>query len=475
MEKQFEHEWQTQLDDGSTIFRTCAWSPPGCHPTSCGVEITVKDGKIVHVEGDESQPITNGRLCPRCLALKDYTYHEDRIVHPMKRAKEFRGQSDKWERTTWEEAYDIIEEQVGIIKEKYGAESIAVYGGTGREASMFYWPIAYSVLGTPNVVYPLSGVSCYGPRQMTAAFILGAGYPEIDYAAYFPERFDNPEFELPKYVVCWGKMPLYSNGDGLFGHALIDMMKMGTRFICIDPRITWLGAQPGNLTVQLRPGTDTALALALINTIVEEGLYDLVLWLRRAFRSRCRVSSRARCGYLRSGRRAHPHRGTPDLHQPPGFNRLGPRGRPEPQRHHGRPGDPLHRGNHRKHRRARGPHLRRTLYQYGRLVRQLDDVPAAGACREEAGQQDLPGVPRSQRHLPVRRNPGHARKRQALRAAHGVDQLDELPVTVLFGTARALVQRIEGHGLHGRAGHVHEPDHPGSGRHLPALAYVRRA
>jgi len=274
MEKQFEHEWQTQLDDGSTIFRTCAWSPPGCHPTSCGVEITVKDGKIVHVEGDESQPITNGRLCPRCLALKDYTYHEDRIVHPMKRAKEFRGQSDKWERTTWEEAYDIIEKQVGIIKEKYGAESIAVYGGTGREASMFYWPIAYSVLGTPNVVYPLSGVSCYGPRQMTAAFILGAGYPEIDYAAYFPERFDNPEYELPKYVVCWGKMPLYSNGDGLFGHALIDMMKMGTRFICIDPRITWLGAQPGNLTVQLRPGTDTALALALIDTIIKEDLYD---------------------------------------------------------------------------------------------------------------------------------------------------------------------------------------------------------
>ena len=78
MEKQFEHEWQTQLDDGSTIFRTCAWSPPGCHPTSCGVEITVKDGKIVHVEGDESQPITNGRLCPRCLALKDYTYQEIR-------------------------------------------------------------------------------------------------------------------------------------------------------------------------------------------------------------------------------------------------------------------------------------------------------------------------------------------------------------------------------------------------------------
>ena len=100
MEKQYAHEFKTELEDGSTIFRTCAWSPPGCHPTSCGVEITVKDGRIVHVEGDESQPITNGRLCPRCLALKDYNYHEDRIMHPMKRAKEYRGQSDKWEQIT---------------------------------------------------------------------------------------------------------------------------------------------------------------------------------------------------------------------------------------------------------------------------------------------------------------------------------------------------------------------------------------
>lgn len=274
MEKQYAHEFKTELEDGSTIFRTCAWSPPGCHPTSCGVEITVKDGRIVHVEGDESQPITNGRLCPRCLALKDYNYHEDRIMHPMKRAKEYRGQSDKWEQITWDEAYDIIEEEVNKIKQTYGAEAIAVYGGTGREASMFYWPIAYSVLGTPNVVYPLSGVSCYGPRQMTAAFILGAGYPEIDYAAYSPERFADSEFEIPKYVVCWGKMPLYSNGDGLFGHALIDLMKLGTRIICIDPRYTWLGSQPGNITVPLRPGTDTALALSFINTIIEEDLYD---------------------------------------------------------------------------------------------------------------------------------------------------------------------------------------------------------
>jgi len=274
MKKQYEHDFKTALDDGSTIVRTCAWSPPGCHPTSCGVELTIKDGKLVHVEGDESQPITNGRLCPRCLALKDYTYHEDRIVYPMKRDPKYRGQGDKWERTTWDEAYETIVEKVNEIKQKHGPESIAVYGGTGREASMFYYPLAYSVLGTPNIVYPLSGVSCYGPRQVTAAFVLGAGYPEIDYAAFYPDRFDHPGYEFPKYVVCWGKMPLYSNGDGMFGHALIDLMKHGTRIICVDPRVTWLGAQPGNITVQLRPGTDTALALGFLNVIIGEDLYD---------------------------------------------------------------------------------------------------------------------------------------------------------------------------------------------------------
>ena len=62
------------------------------------------------MEGDENQPITQGRLCVRCLTLKDYLYNPSRITYPLKRAKEHRGQADKWERCTWDEALDIIEE-----------------------------------------------------------------------------------------------------------------------------------------------------------------------------------------------------------------------------------------------------------------------------------------------------------------------------------------------------------------------------
>ena len=65
--------WQWE-EDGYTVTRGCAWSAPGCHPVGCGVKFYVnKDGILEKVEGDENQPITQGRLCVRCLTLPDFT------------------------------------------------------------------------------------------------------------------------------------------------------------------------------------------------------------------------------------------------------------------------------------------------------------------------------------------------------------------------------------------------------------------
>ena len=267
-------EWKRVQDDGTTIFRTCAWSPPGEHPVGWGMELTVDaEGNLVKVEGDKEHPIYQGRLNATGLDLVEYVNHPDRIVYPMKRAREDRGKN-KWERITWDEAYDIIEKNVKEIKEKYGARSIMVHGGTGREAVMYSYPLAFSVLQTPNYCYSQSGWSCYGPRTTVADFILGAGYPEIDYAGFFEKRYDDPQYVVPDYIVCWGKAPLASNPDGLHGHALVDLMKRGTKIIFIDPRITWLGCREGNWTLQIKPQTDTCLALGLINIIIKEDLYD---------------------------------------------------------------------------------------------------------------------------------------------------------------------------------------------------------
>ena len=252
--------------------RTCAWSPPGDHPVGCGMYLTVKDGKVVDVEGDPDHPITQGRLCVRCLTLPEYMYSEKRVLSPLKRAREDRGK-DAWEPITWDEALDIIEERVSYVKENWGAESIVAFQGTGREATLYKTPLAYAALGTPNSCFPMSGDSCYGPRCSVADFILGAGYPELDYAAFFPDRYDDPRYEVPKYIVLWGKDPLFSNPDGFFGHTLIDLMKRGSRYVVVDPRVTWMAAH-ADFHLQLRPGTDAALGLGMINYLIQEDLYD---------------------------------------------------------------------------------------------------------------------------------------------------------------------------------------------------------
>ncbi len=268
-----QKEWKHPNPDGSVTVRTCAWSPPGCHPVGCGLLLTVKDGKVTHVEGDPEHPITRGSLCPRCLALKDYMYNPDRIIHPMKRDPKYRGQNDKWEQITWDEAFDMIIGKINECKEKYGPESILVMTGTGRESTQFYNLLAFMAIGTPNSCYTQSGWSCYGPRASVMGYLAGGGYPEIDYAPRYPDRYDHPGWEPPKYIMLWGKEPLKSNPDGFWGHAIIDLMQRGSKLICVDPRITWLGTR-ADMVLQLRPGTDAALALGLLNVIITEDLYD---------------------------------------------------------------------------------------------------------------------------------------------------------------------------------------------------------
>ncbi|MBP2646062.1 MAG: Acetylene hydratase [Firmicutes bacterium] len=263
-------EWKEQQNGCYTV-RTCGWSPPGDHPVGCGMKLHIKDGRLVKVEGDAEHPISQGRLCVRCLSLPEYVHHPQRITHPMKRVGE-RGEN-KWQQISWDEAWDIIVEKTNAIKKNYGAESIIVFGGTGREACLYYYPLGFASLGTPNVCYPLSGWSCYGPRCAITDYILGAGYPEIDFAGHFPDRYDNPEYKVPEYIVLWGKMPLMSNPDGFYGHSLIDMMKRGAKIISVDPRINWLSTRAAH-RLQLRPGTDTALALGLLHVIINEDLYD---------------------------------------------------------------------------------------------------------------------------------------------------------------------------------------------------------
>ncbi|MGI5901161.1 MAG: molybdopterin-containing oxidoreductase family protein [Desulfitobacteriia bacterium] len=252
------------------IVTTTAWSPgPGCHG-GCGVKLFVKDGKVVKAEGDENHPFSQGRSCPRLLAMTQYMYHPDRLTHPLKRVGS-RGEG-KFEKISWDEAFDIIEKKFNEIKEDYGPESVLFCQGTGRDVGGPISFLAYS-FGSPNwSQLGLAGQSCYTPR-LGAMMATQGDYAVLDAGQFSEKRYDDPEYELPKVIVLWAQNPMSGCPDGFFGHWIVDCMKRGSKVIVIDPRWTWFSAKADKF-LQIRPGTDGALAMAFINIIIQEELYD---------------------------------------------------------------------------------------------------------------------------------------------------------------------------------------------------------
>ena len=111
----YDKQWRTVLEDGTVITRSNTWSPPGSHPVGYGVKVVTKDGKLIRIEGDDDNPITQGRVNALNLALREYTYSPDRIIYPMKRDPADRGK-DCWERISWDEAIDIFCDKINEMK-----------------------------------------------------------------------------------------------------------------------------------------------------------------------------------------------------------------------------------------------------------------------------------------------------------------------------------------------------------------------
>ncbi|MFC1979094.1 molybdopterin-dependent oxidoreductase [Chloroflexota bacterium] len=254
---------------GLEVFRTTTWSAgPGCHG-NCGVLAYVREGRVVKVEGDPDHPWNQGRLCPRCLAMTQYMYHPDRLRQPLKRVGE-RGEG-KWEVISWEEAFDFIENKMKDIRDRYGAESIIFQQGTGRDIGGWISMLAYAY-GSPNWIFGLSGVACYTPRLMTM-WVTHGDHCVMDAAQWLTDRYENPVYKVPECTVVWGQSLGSTCPDGFFSHWIVDLMKRGSELIVIDPRFTWLASRSKHW-LQLRPGTDGALALGFLNVIISEGLYD---------------------------------------------------------------------------------------------------------------------------------------------------------------------------------------------------------
>jgi len=145
-----------------------------CHG-GCGVLVYTKDGRVAKIAGDPDCPINHGTLCSKGIASAQLAYHPDRLTYPVKRIGP-KG-SGKWERISWDEALDTIAEQILRYKEEFGAESVVMGYGTGRENEAVIYRFA-NLLGSPNVL--TAGHFCYGPRIATSIITCGTN-PIVDY------------------------------------------------------------------------------------------------------------------------------------------------------------------------------------------------------------------------------------------------------------------------------------------------------
>jgi len=221
---------------------------------TCSVLVALEDGKPVEIKGDPESPLSRGGLCKIGLASLEYLYHPDRLKHPLRRMGP-RGEG-KWQPISWDEAFSLTAEALNKVKQEYGPEAVVMVSGSAKGFMDTQLVRLANTFGTPNMA--CSDHVCHVPRMLSAEITFG----------FFPgDEYAHP----PACIVVWG-----SNRAQTRFHAyqsLVQAVNKGTKLIAIDPLETEV-TKMADLWLQVRPGSDLALALAMINVIINEGLYD---------------------------------------------------------------------------------------------------------------------------------------------------------------------------------------------------------
>lgn len=218
---------------------------------SCGAKVTVKDGRAVKIRGLESHPLNKGRLCPKGANALDVIYDPNRLKNPLKRS------NGNFVEITWEQALEEIADKLADMKKKYGPEAFGFFCGSIGVENLEMSTLVHLLrtgFGAPNF-FSVESI-CYRMRIRTRQLTFGK-YPT-----------EEPDSNL---YVLWGHNPDASDFPLKF--IMKKNLKKGARLVVIDPKRIPL-ADKADLYLQIRPGTDGALALSLMNVIIEEKLFD---------------------------------------------------------------------------------------------------------------------------------------------------------------------------------------------------------
>ena len=223
---------------------------------SCPIKIHVSHGKAVKV--DWATPgLVNA--CPRWKAQLDFIYHPDRLKYPLKRMGE-RGSGD-FERISWDEALDTVAGNLQKVKNQRGPEAVAFWVAYTKEPRPYFHRLTHA-FGSPN--YCTESSSCFTATRTAADLTYGQGFQLFNFSG-------TKLHPATKCKMIWGNS--VQNSVPLQWKSHLEAIKRGLKLIVIDPRRTEIASR-ADIHLQLRPGTDGALALGMMNIIISQNLYD---------------------------------------------------------------------------------------------------------------------------------------------------------------------------------------------------------
>jgi cysteine desulfurase NifS len=233
------------------------------------VRAQIEDGRLVQVEPLPDHPL--GMICTNGVHSPEIVHDPQRLRHPLKRVGP-KG-TYEFEPISWDEAMETVAERLQSIKAESGPEATAIYTGRGSfELSLcdIFQPAGVAISSASSVLFPFGspntlgvGALCYVSFAMIAPHTtMGEMYHTMD--------FDIDQAQL---IVVWGANPA-TDSPPLAHEQIKQARARGAEVVVIDPRRTETARDTGAEWVPIRPGTDGALALGLINVLVEEELYD---------------------------------------------------------------------------------------------------------------------------------------------------------------------------------------------------------
>ena len=228
-----------------------------CHlcEATCGVLIDHEQGRVVGVRGDPQDPLSQGYVCPKALALIDLHQDPDRVLAPARR------EGERWRDVAWDEALDAAARGIDAVQGRHGRDAVALYAGNPVAHSftaILYGPLLIQALGSQNV-YTANSVDGF-PRFLVSWLLYGSTL-----------AIPVPDLERTRLLVIVGANPAVSNGSLLTAPdvraRLAAIRARGGRVVLIDPRRTETAAL-ADLHLAPRPGSDALLLAAVLRQVL---------------------------------------------------------------------------------------------------------------------------------------------------------------------------------------------------------------